>query len=91
MLAKILRNLQRIQYLNATMKKILFTQLILIISNNLNAQNNHWKNIVKEQKTIKNITYTFPAEISTKTRESYIQLREKSITEISKFLRKQSL
>lgn len=63
------------------MKKIFSTILILIITINLNAQNNNWKKIGKEEKTIKNITYTFPSEVRLQNRETYIILCEKSIKE----------
>ncbi len=62
-------------------RKVTLSVLFILISNLIIAQNNSWKKIDKVQKNIKNITYTFPAEVNKKDREIYVQLCEKSLKE----------
>jgi hypothetical protein len=63
------------------MRTLASTMSFLLFVINLNAQNTDWKNIAKVQKSIGNITYTFPAAVSEKERENYIKVCEKSIRE----------
>jgi len=66
------------------MKKTFFIPLTLFLfvySASLNAQDSSWRKDVREHKTIKNITYYFPAEIDMNKRQSVIDLCQKSIVE----------
>ena len=62
-------------------RKITLSVLFILTSNFIIAQNNSWNKISKVQKNIKNINYTFPAEVNKKDREIYVQLCENSIKE----------
>ncbi|MEZ7506533.1 peptidase MA family metallohydrolase [Flavobacterium sp. Arc2] len=63
------------------MKKIFSISLILILSYNINGQNREWKKVIREHKTIENITYFFDSNVPIKERKSDIALSQKSIKE----------
>ena len=63
------------------MKKTIITLSILLISINSIAQHKGWEKIVRESKTVGNITYSFHSDVPIKERESDIALCQKSIKE----------
>ncbi|PKB17655.1 peptidase MA family metallohydrolase [Flavobacterium sp. 5] len=63
------------------MKKIFFILTILITSNYINGQNKEWLKVIREHKTVENITYFFDSNVPYKEREFDIELCRKSIKE----------
>ena len=74
-------------------KKTILLLLIIFISascKNSNAEENSWKNNITKSKTINNITYYFPSDVTLKDRNEYIKMCHKAIDFNLKLLKEKS-